>query len=64
MSGLSSRVRIAHIAYVYIVMANAFYSWEAVSPIKMIIWNKEPLMGFEMCLRAQSHLYASLTAVY
>jgi hypothetical protein len=43
----------------YKVMGNAFSicngssifsSREAVSPRKMIIWNKEPLMGFEMCL--------------
>jgi hypothetical protein len=27
------------------------------SPIKVIIWNKEPFMGFEMCLWEQSHIY-------
>jgi hypothetical protein len=43
-----SGVRIAHIAEVYMVIGNAFSSWEAVSPIKMIIWNEEPLLGFEM----------------
>jgi hypothetical protein len=51
---------------VYMVMGNAFShcksssafsSWEAVSPIKVIIWNEEPLMGFDMCLWEQSHIY-------
>jgi hypothetical protein len=32
------------------VMGNAFSSWEAASPIKVIIWNEELIMGFEMCL--------------
>jgi hypothetical protein len=27
------------------------------SPIKVIIWSKEPLMGFEMCLWEQSNIY-------
>jgi hypothetical protein len=30
--------------------SSAFSSWEAVSSIKVILWNKELLMGFEMCL--------------
>jgi hypothetical protein len=30
--------------------SSAFSSWEAVSSINVIIWNKELLMGFEMCL--------------
>jgi hypothetical protein len=38
-------------------MGNAFSSREAVSPTKVIIWNKEPLMGFEI-------LYVSFAAVY
>jgi hypothetical protein len=31
-------------------------SREAVSPIKVIIWNEEPLMEFEICLWEQSHI--------
>jgi hypothetical protein len=31
------------------VMGNAFSLGEVVSAIKVIIRNKEPLMGFEMC---------------
>jgi hypothetical protein len=31
----------------YMVMENSFSSREAVSPIKVIIWNKEFLMGVE-----------------
>jgi hypothetical protein len=27
-------------------------------------WNKESLKSFEMCLRAEPHLYVSLAAVY
>jgi hypothetical protein len=27
---------------------SAFFSWEAVSAVKVIIWNKERLMVFEM----------------
>jgi hypothetical protein len=45
-------------------MGNIFSSQEAVSLIKVIIWNKEPLMGFEMSLRAEPHLYLGLAAVY
>jgi hypothetical protein len=37
---------------------------DAVSTIKVMIWNEEPLMGFEMSLRAWSYLYISLAAVY
>jgi hypothetical protein len=36
---------------------SAFFSWEAVSPIKVIIWIKVPFMCFEMCLWEQSHIY-------
>jgi hypothetical protein len=39
------------------VMGNDFSSREAVRPIKEIIWNEEPLMGFE-------NLYVSFAAVY
>jgi hypothetical protein len=46
------------------VMGNAISSWEAVSPIKVIIWNEEPHMGFEMCLRAESRVCVSHAAVY
>jgi hypothetical protein len=38
------------------VMTNAFFSREAVSLIKVIIWNEEPLMGFEMCPSEHSHI--------
>jgi hypothetical protein len=43
----------------YMVMGNdfshcngssVFSSLEAVSPIKVVIWNEEALMGFEICL--------------
>jgi hypothetical protein len=49
------------------VTGNAFSSREAVSPIKVKIWNEGPLMGFGMCLREESHIYhvyISLVAVY
>jgi hypothetical protein len=51
-----SSVRIAHTAQVYMVMGNAFSSREAVSSIKVMIWNEEPLMGFEMCLWEKIHI--------
>jgi hypothetical protein len=34
-----------------------FSSREAVSPIKTIIWKEELLMGVEMSLRVEPHLY-------
>jgi hypothetical protein len=40
----------AHIAEDYMVMGIAFSSREAVIPIKVIIYNGEPLLGFKMCL--------------
>jgi hypothetical protein len=43
--------------------SSTFSSLKAVSLIKVIISNKEPLMGFAICLRAESHLYVSLAAV-
>jgi hypothetical protein len=30
--------------------SSAFSSWEVECQINVIIWNKEPLMGFVMCL--------------
>jgi hypothetical protein len=39
-------------------------SRKAVSPISEKIWNEEPLVGFEMPLRAEPHLYVSLAAAY
>jgi hypothetical protein len=45
------------------VTRNSFSSREAVSPIKMIIWNKEPLMGFEIASDSRAALYVSLAAV-
>jgi hypothetical protein len=45
------------------VMGNAFSSREAVSQIKVINLNEEPLMGFHVPLRGKSHLYACLAAV-
>jgi hypothetical protein len=50
MLGLLSSVHIAHIAQAYMVMVNAFSSWEAVSQIEVIIWDKRPPLGSEMCL--------------
>jgi hypothetical protein len=44
--------------------SSAFSSREAVSTIKVIIRNTEILMGFEMSLRAEPILYASLATVY
>jgi hypothetical protein len=38
-------------------MGNAFSSREAVIQIEVMIWKEEPHMGFEMCLREQSHIY-------
>jgi hypothetical protein len=48
------------------IVGNAFSSRESVHPIKVIIWNKELLMGFDMSLRAEPHVrvYVSLAAVY
>jgi hypothetical protein len=46
------------------VMGDVFSSREAVSPIKVIIRNKKPLVGCEMSLRAEPQLYVSLAAVY
>jgi hypothetical protein len=43
-------VGIAHTAQVSMVMGNTFSSQETVTPIKVIIWNKEPLVRFDMCL--------------
>jgi hypothetical protein len=42
-------------------MGYIFFLWEAVSPIKLIICNKEPLVRFEMFLCEQSYIYVSLT---
>jgi hypothetical protein len=39
-------------------------SSEALSPMKVKLWNKEPLMGFEMSLKAEPHLYGSVADVY
>jgi hypothetical protein len=46
--------------------SSAFSSWEVVSPIKVIIWIKEPVMGFEMyvCEQSYIYIYVSLAAVY
>jgi hypothetical protein len=46
------------------VVVYAFPSWEAVSSIEVLIWNEEPLMGFQMCLSEQNHIYMRLAAVY
>jgi general stress protein 26 len=45
---------------VHVVVGNAFFchcngssafsNWEAVSTIKVVIWNEESLVGFEVCL--------------
>jgi hypothetical protein len=39
------------------VMGNAFSSREAVTQIKVIIWDEEPPIEFEMCLWEQNHIY-------
>jgi hypothetical protein len=44
--------------------SSAFSSWEAVSTIKVAIWNKDPLMNFQACLRVEPHLYVSIAAFY
>jgi hypothetical protein len=44
--------------------SSAFCFREAVCTIKVIIWKVEPLMGFEMCLRAEPRLYVSSAPVY
>jgi hypothetical protein len=41
----------------YMVMGNALSYREAVSLIKAIVSNEEPLTRFEMYLREQSHTY-------
>jgi hypothetical protein len=43
---------------------STFSSRKAASPTKLAIWNEGPLMGSEICLRAEPHLYVSLAAVY
>jgi hypothetical protein len=46
-------------------MGNAFSSQEEDTLIKVVSWNEEHLMGFEICLlRSESHLYVSLAGVY
>jgi hypothetical protein len=45
-------------------MGNAFCYREAVSPIKVIIWNEELLTGLETYLLEQIHMYVSLAAIY
>jgi hypothetical protein len=44
--------------------AVAFSSREAVCPIKVIIWNKEHVMRFEMRLMEQSHIYVEALQLF
>jgi hypothetical protein len=44
--------------------SSAFSSREEVNPIKVIIQNKEPIMGLEISLREEPNLYVSLAALY
>jgi hypothetical protein len=44
--------------------SSAFSYREAVSLIKVVIWNKEPLMSFQMSLTTGPHLCAGLAAAY
>jgi hypothetical protein len=46
------------------IIENAFSSREAVSPIKVIIWNEESLLGVEMCLWEQSHVYMQVLQLF
>jgi hypothetical protein len=41
---------------------NAYSSREAVSPIKEIIWNEEPLMGVEVCFWSRATSQSSVVA--
>jgi hypothetical protein len=45
-------------------IGNDFSSRKEVSPLKVIILNEGHLMGFEISLKAQPHLYVSLAAAY
>jgi hypothetical protein len=58
---------------VYMLMGNAFSNCNGSSSfssrdagirINVIIWHKELIVRFEMSLRAEPHLYASLASVY
>jgi hypothetical protein len=42
--------------------SSAFSSWKAVSPAIVIIWNKYP--HIDVSLRAETHPYANLAAIY
>jgi hypothetical protein len=42
--------------FTYIIMGNSLSFRKAVSPIRVIIRNEEPLVGFEVCLWEQSHI--------
>jgi hypothetical protein len=37
--------------------SSAFFAREAISPIKVVIWNKEPLVRLQICLLEQGHIY-------
>jgi hypothetical protein len=44
-------------AFSYYNNSSAFSSWKAVSTMKVLIWNTEPLMRFETCLWKEGHIY-------
>jgi hypothetical protein len=44
-------------------MGKVFTSREAVSPIRMIICNEEPLMGFG-CVSEQNHIYMQVLQLF
>jgi hypothetical protein len=44
--------------------SSAFSAWVAVGLIKVVIWNKEPLMSSDLSLKTGQHLCTGLAAVY
>jgi hypothetical protein len=44
--------------------SSAFSAREAFRSIKVEIWNKIPLMRFQIYLKTRPHLYVGLAAVY
>jgi hypothetical protein len=51
-------------AFPHCTGGSAFSSWEVVSTIKVIIWNKESLMKFEMCLWEKGHIYMQVFQLF
>jgi hypothetical protein len=44
--------------------SSAFSARVAVDSIKVVFWNKEPLMSFQMSLKTGPHLCVDLAAAY